>query len=233
MIGWKNEGLDEILQCVAASTMVGYSMVLNHTVVIAITCKRWGCRFCGQKKMAVLGHKTVNAKPTTLITLTVNNRLHSTPRAAWEKTRRQIPKLIQRIRRNFGEFEYLKILEITKKGWPHYHFVARCEYIPQPRLSAWWNDLTGAPIVDVRKVKRTTDAYFYVVKYLGKQRYIPWTNRRASMSKHFDLDERPEKVDRLCLEVVEYFSDHPADYLRWHHEGRQVEMISPIVYRVL
>jgi len=204
--------LGDVSLCKSASTITGYSMTLDRYVIVAVTCKRWGCRFCGDKKVKRLAAITAQAKPNTLITLTVNPRVHHTPHDAWSTTRRKIPVLSQLIRKSCGEFEYLKILEVTKKGWPHYHFIARSDWIPQKQLSKWWKKLTHAPIVDIRQIKKTKDAYWYVVKYLGKQRYIPWTNRRASMSKHFDLGQDPPKKGGLELELIQRHREHPERY---------------------
>jgi len=222
----------QALPCTAATTLTGYSMTLATSVVVAVTCKRWGCQFCGPKKVHRLAHLTKAAVPTTLITLTVDAKLHESPRAAYDNTRRAIPHLVRTIRRSWGDFEYLKVLEVTKKGWPHYHFVARCSYIPQRELSHEWALLTGAPIVDIRKIKKTEDAYWYVVKYLAKQAYIPWTSRRVSMTKRFVPKLPEEPKPSLQLEQVERFNEHPFDWLAWRFPKHEFTQISPLVFAI-
>jgi len=171
--------------CPYATTQVSYSEYFQSTLIIGITCKRWGCRYCGVKKSITLGMRVEAAEPNKLITLTVNPKCYITPREAFEETRRKLSEFAKVIRKQTGEFEYLRILEVTKKGWPHYHLVARSPYIKQKWISAVWNDLTGAPIVDIRSIKKVGNVYKYVMKYLCKQTYIPWTNRRVSWSKKF------------------------------------------------
>lgn len=171
--------------CPSATTSIAYSEFFSSTIVVAVTCKRWGCRYCGEKKAITLGFRVQLAEPNKLITLTVNPKMYETPREAYEDTRRKLSDFSKLIRKEIGEFEYIRILEVTKKGWPHYHLVARSGYIPQKLISQIWSGLTGAPIVDIRKIKRLDMVAKYVMKYLCKQKYIPWTNRRVSWSKKF------------------------------------------------
>jgi hypothetical protein len=219
-----------LCECPKASTMVGYSMTLQRTVYVAVTCKQWSCSFCGRQKVVKFAKIAEAAKPNRFITLTVNNSLYETPRDAYDATRRRIPNLIRSIRRDHGSFEFMRVLEVTRKGWPHYHFIARSDYIPQGWLSNEWAALVGAPIVDVRKIKRHVDAYFYVVKYLAKQHYIPWTNRRVTFSKHYAPPIRKEDRPTLQLEQADRDSLHPNDYARWYLTGEWVERISPLVF---
>jgi hypothetical protein len=125
------------------------------------------------------------AKPNRLVTLTVDPKLYTDPRGAYDRTRRTIPKLLNQLRKKYGEVECFRVLEVTKKGWPHYHLVMRSAYIPQADLQSRWQSLTGAIIVDVRAIKKSKDVYFYVVKYLAKQDHVPWTNRRVTWTRGF------------------------------------------------
>ena len=222
-----------VSECLYASTMTAWSHTLGCSVVMAVTCKQWKCRFCGGAKVRRLAAITREAKPTTLITLTVNPALHDDPRSAWNKVQPAVPRLVQRIRKKVGEFEYLRVLEITKKGWPHFHFVARTSFMPQSWLSQEWCQLTGAPIVDIRKIKRTQDAYFYVVKYLSKQEYIPWTDRRVTLSRKFDLKPEKESKRTLGLEEVQRYMQSPARWCAWNLRGCTLESISPICWKII
>jgi hypothetical protein len=156
------------------------------------------------------------AEPNKLITLTVNPSRWTDPRAAYDGTRRKISDLSKLLRKKYGEFEYFRILEVTKKGWPHYHLITRSSFIPQAELSTLWKGLTGAPIVDVRQIKKVGDVYWYVVKYLAKQAYIPWTDRRATWSRSFLV--KTDFVPDSPLDLVAPKTDrmHPADYLHWN-----------------
>lgn len=212
--------------CPFAATVCGWSVTLQATVVIQLRCKRWTCRHCGERLIAHYGRKCEAAKPNRFITLTCANNRWSDPLAAYHGTRKAVTALAAKLRRRLGEFEYFRVLEATKKGWPHYHLITRCPYVPQAELSTEWNKLTNAPIVDVRQVKRIRDVYSYVVKYLGKQKAVPWTNRRVAWSRHFWSVDDFKAGPTLEMPCPEYNGDHPASYLAWRYEGRLIETYS-------
>lgn len=217
-------------ECQFSTIMHGYSLTLERSVVVAITCKQWSCRSCGQAKVRRLGAMAKAAKPTKFITLTVDNKLYETPREAFDKTRRQVNKIAAKIRKLTGECEYMRVLEVTKKGWPHYHLVARCGFVKQADLSNWWAELTGAPIVDIRKIKRTEDVYFYVVKYLSKQAYIEWTTRRVTLSRHFIHANDETETPTLNLIDVKREQQTVESFLHHQCQGQVMEQISPLVF---
>lgn len=64
--------------------------------------------------------------------------------------------------------EYLTVMEATKLGWPHMHVLTTRTWIDQAWLSNLWKTLTGAFIVDIRRVTNQGHAAAYVSKYLGK-----------------------------------------------------------------
>ena len=131
-----------------------------------------------------------------------------------------------RLRRVHGEFEYFRVLEVTRKGWPHYHLIVRSEYIPHATIKSVWAELTGATIVDVRKIKKSQDVYFYLVKYLGKQKYIPWTNRRVSWTRHFFPKSDFMAADPLQLELKGWIDEHPQDVLRKQYRPYTIRQYS-------
>jgi len=57
---------------------------------------------------------------------------------------------------------------MTKKGWPHAHILMRAPFIPQRLIASLWKSLTGASIVDIRKVHSERHVANYVSKYLSK-----------------------------------------------------------------
>lgn len=199
--------------CESATTLTGWSDELKAFVVIQIRCKRWGCRHCGERKINHYAHKVASAEPNRFITLTVANRLYNSPREAYDKTRRALPQLTVRVRRKYGEFEYFRVLETTRKGWPHYHLVARSKYIPHIFIRDVWAELTGATIVDVRQIKRNEHIYRYVIKYLAKQSYVPWTNRRISWTRNFFPKVEFEKGKYLEMQAKEFDEIGPAEWI--------------------
>jgi len=230
LIGTSRPSLGPLDLCLHAVTLTAWSCALNCPVVIAQTCKQWTCRHCGERKASALAATAAHAKPNKLITLTINPALHETPRSAFDVTRRKCCTLVQMIRRSFGSFEYMRVLELTKKGWPHYHFVARCGFIPQPWLSDKWDKLTGAPIVDVRALKKTREAYWYVMKYLGKQKYCEWTTRRVTISRGFVPKHERRSASTLDLQGLHREHQHPRDFFYWNWPQSEWTKIGPLVF---
>lgn len=102
--------------------------------------------------------------------------------------------------RREGSVEYLRVLEVTKKGWPHYHLLVRSPYLAHRLVRDTWAALTGATICDVRAVKKADNVYWYLVKYLGKQLYCDFTDRRVSQTAKFFTPKTPYP----SLELIDY-----------------------------
>lgn len=185
LVGSIKDNQHIIKTCETATTLLCTELATGLDAIIAIPCKRWGCRWCGRRKAFGLAMRVQLAEPNRFLTLTVNPAHFSTPREAYDCTRRKISDLSKAIRLHAGSFEYCRVLEATKKGWPHYHLLVRSGFIRQQWLSDAWAASTGAPIVDIRLVKKSDNVFKYMLKYLCKQSYIPWTNRRVCWSRDF------------------------------------------------
>ncbi|NIQ81399.1 MAG: hypothetical protein GTO14_23200, partial [Anaerolineales bacterium] len=209
--------------CSHAQTLEAYSTVFKCTVWIPLPCKQWSCRYCAQKKINLLAHKTGKAKPNRLLTLTVDPAKWDSPRDAFDGTRRKVPELSRKIRARYGEFEYLRVTELCKSGWPHYHLLVRSQYIPQPYVKTLWQQLTGAIIVDLRHVKNKFDTFYYLVKYLSKLHNLKWTERHVSYSRQFfPQEDETERFD-LGLTETKVLETHPAQLA--YHQFRHSELV--------
>lgn len=212
--------------CPVARTLSGYSQSRRSVVYMQTRCKRWGCPHCGRRRIISLAKKVDRAGPSKFITLTVDPGRWENPREAFKGTSRPVSQLITKLRRLYGPIEYLKVLETTKSGWPHYHLCVISDYLPQATISALWNELTGAHIVDIRQVKKVKDVYWYMVKYLAKQTHVPWTNRRISWTrKFFAACPKPEGM-HLELAGVTREKQHPQQVMEWQQRGRLVRRLT-------
>lgn len=218
--------------CPSAQSLTAIDKTDGRHVIIVLPCKQWGCRHCGEKRAFLLGIRCELADPNKFITLTVSPKHFLDPREAYDQTRRKISDLTKLIRKEKGEFEYMRILEITKAGWPHYHMLARAPYIQQKWLSDTWAGMTGAVIVDIRKIQKKDNVFRYVAKYLCKQTYIPWTNRRVCWShKFFPQVQKTEHAESTLVEKT-LRRIHPAEYLSTEHDGAEVQQISPACWKI-
>lgn len=205
--------------CPSSQTYIAYHLNFRLKILYALPCKRWSCRVCAQKKINTLSHQTARAKPNRLLTLTTNPALYGSPREAFDATRKQVPILIRRLRKQYGEIEYLRVTEATQRGYPHYHLMLRSAYIPHSVVKKLWSEMTGAYIVDIRQVKKTFSCYRYLVKYLSKIQDLEWTERHVSLSRNFipPADDHLPETDETAL--GEIFFQHPAALLSERYVG--------------
>lgn len=196
--------------CPYGQSLIAWSDALDVELVMLLPCRRWRCEHCGTVRAADLSRRIVAANPTKFLTLTVNNAQFANPREAYDKTRRKLPKFTARMRKLTPEFEYVRVLEVTKAGWPHYHLLTRMNYVSQHKISTAWAELTGSPIVDIRQIKNGQNNINYVCKYLKKQIYCTFTERRVSWSRNFF--PKDEKTDRIEWELrhKEHRREHPS-----------------------
>lgn len=171
--------------CPYAASLICWSVTHSSPLLCSLPCKRWGCAFCGRRRIRDLALRTEAAQPNRFFTLTTNTRAFTSAREAFLHGGRKFADLTKLIRREVGPIDYLRVIEAHANGFPHWHVLARCPYIDQRDLSRWWAQLHHSPIVDIRNPKKIRSTYAYVVKYLGKQHYVPWTNRRIATSRHF------------------------------------------------
>lgn len=219
-----------LTKCHHAQTLEAYSRTLKRTVWIPLECKQWSCRACANTKIRKLARKVKDAKPTRLLTLTVDPSLWKDPRDAFDGTRKHVPQLARKLRTRFGEIEYLRVTELTGRGWPHYHLLIRSPYLPHKVVRDLWKKATGASIVDLRPVKKTLDTYYYLVKYLSKMHKISWTERHVSYSKKFFVDEPPSRARDLKLENKSVIESHPATILEASFRGATLIELAFNVY---
>ena len=213
--------------CPHAQTMVADDVDRHQQLIFALPCNQWSCRHCAVRKTRALAHRTEAAAPNRLCTLTVDPGLYTTPRDAFDKTRRQLPEWIRRMRTRFGCVEYLRVTEVTKRGWPHYHLLIRSAFIPHAVARDEWYLLTGAGIVDLRQVKKTFRTYAYLVKYLTKLHQISWTGRHVSYSREFFPPADWSKDHEHNIENPLMYACHPATYMMSFPTGAKFDHVSP------
>jgi len=224
--------LYDISVCPNAQTLLAHDIDFDENLVLVLPCKQWSCRSCSTKKIAALAYRTGQAQPNRLLTLTINPARHETPRAAFDATRRQVPVLFTQLRQRFGEVEYLRVTEVTRLGWPHYHCLVRSPYLPHPVVKSLWDKLTGATIVDVRQVDKSFRAYTYLVKYLSKIHALEWTERHVSFSRSFFPNDTADLRPKRNLTGKTVVPQHPYNYLEEHYHGKEIAQTSPGTFRV-
>jgi len=90
------------------------------------------------------------------------------------ETTRDWAEFARRARREYGTFEFFKVVEFTRSGLEHLHVLFRGSYIPQGWTSDEWESIHGAKITFIEEVKGTrANVANYLVKYIlkGEERY--------------------------------------------------------------
>ncbi len=227
LVGPDSSAAHEYLRvCPDAQTLTAYSLTHKSEILFILPCGRWGCRQCATQKIKKLAFDVQKAKPNRLLTLTVDPARYDSPRDAWEQTRKCVPLLIRKLRSQFGEVEYLRVTEVTRKGFPHYHLLIRSGFLPHAVVKRIWHQLTGAQIVDLRQVKRSFGAYQYLVKYLSKLHKLEWTERHVSVSRAFVPKDDAEGYSPIEYSEAEFFHYHPANFVSERCQGLCLQRIS-------
>jgi hypothetical protein len=115
---------------------------------------------------------------------------------AWEK-------IVAKIRRRWGSFEFVRVWELHKSGYPHLHIVSRGTFIAQKWLSAEWDKMGCGKIVDIRKIENSKHATIYITKYLGKSFGTLtklWSGTRLVNKSNHWLPENWQPVQRVKRE---------------------------------
>lgn len=214
--------------CATARSLVARIVGGFDSILIGLTCKRWACRPCSEAKIRRLAVWTRAAKPNRLLTLTVDPALYATPRIAFDSTSGLVPELIRFLRTRFGELEYLRVTEVCKTGYPHYHLLVRSGFLPHVVVKKEWNRLCGASIVDIRQVSSQFGAYTYLTKYLTKLHHLGWTDRHVSYSRKFFPPEVTAKPSLSELADQQLHDCHPYSWLQEHCMGQTLTQTGPL-----
>lgn len=173
----------------------------HRILFMRLRCKKWSCEVCAEKNRSIwtaflMGQLPIVSDVWYLLTLTAHSRLRSAAKSL-ENIRKNIDRLMKRIRRVFGKVEYVRVYEPHPTSEAvHAHMVVSglCDWvaigasskhkamaigiIDRPyrdgihTVQTWLKDtaqaLTMGYQASVEKVDSPRNAVGYVVKYLTK-----------------------------------------------------------------
>lgn len=137
--------------------------ILYRGIVFNITCNRWDCKPCAQRKVGLLIRRAAVGSlvretdrliklgykyPVKMFHLTLPGkgwREKTNPLEALQKIRKAQNNLMRALTKLYGKFHYLCTVEPDKNGWPHIHMLIVSESIaaskPLHRVKHIWCDL--------------------------------------------------------------------------------------------
>jgi len=192
---------DERHTACKSGTVVILNTKTHEVTFINARCRRWRCPICGPVLRVVWTNRIADAKPERFITLTCDTKRFPTPGHAYDAMKEALPKLVAKLRKLCGRFEYCAIWELHESGYPHLHLAHRGDYVPKHLLSETWNRLGIGYIVDIRAITDRRQAAVYASKYITKtiaemKQSIQLT-KVVQYSKHFFPPELMLKKPRL------------------------------------
>lgn len=144
------------------------------------------------------------------LTLTASNQSPDT-------AQRSFRALYMRLRRRGLIRGYIKVPELSKNGKQHLHVLFRGSYIEQAMISAWWQELHHAKIVDIRKAGKSQNPRAlasYMAKYMSKENAFRYSWNWDWVWRGFCNDwKQLKKTWRTANEAGANYSF--SDLLRW------------------
>jgi hypothetical protein len=177
-------------------TLVGFQP--GALLILPNGCHRWACENCGWKNAKKLASRIVLTKAERFITLTIRQDGRRDPQDQLDEMNRAFRLLWKRIRRRFGAraVGYVKVVELTQKGTPHFHVAVTCPFISQRWLSSQWRELTASSVVDIRRIKSERGLARYLSKYLTKGSETVARRRKFSASRGFLPPAPKQEISR-------------------------------------
>lgn len=181
-------------------SLVAYNQTMPDTVVMKrVRCKSWQCTYCVKENRRLWAahlrrRLSQVASDWWFITLTAHESTR-TPQNSLQNIRSNIDRLFKRLRRIYGNVQYVRVFEVHKKGAFHAHLLvagmsdrltrkmaANGQMFFRPKtegdnasswaLKTWWKraarEMGMGYMVDVQKVGTMREAVDYVCKYLTK-----------------------------------------------------------------
>lgn len=200
-------------RCPRTTTLMAMNQFEGWYYFLPVRCKCWTCPHCCRINARQLERKLAEGKPSAFITLTCKPSETETPQEAHDRCRPKIAKLFAALRKEFGKIEYACILETHKNGFPHWHILARCPYLPHGRIKALWEKMTNNSIVAIEKIRHQRHMGRYLVKYCGKELMQPKVNRLGRIISFSRNYLSPTRVTPKEVNVEWLKWDQPIEYV--------------------
>ena len=189
--------LSRVARCKKCSKIFAVQRDFNQFDIkeVKLSCDSYFCSDCANKKKHKLIRrvkKSLEYKDLRFLTLTLNQKKY-TKDEAYETICHSFNLFIKYLKDNNYKFNYFKVLEFTKTGYPHLHILLDC-FIPVALIRKIWYSITKSYIVFITRLKKHNEVIIYILKYLSKasdfeNNKLFYLNRlrRYSYSRNFFL----------------------------------------------
>ena len=141
---------------------------------------------------------------------------------------RSFRALVKRLRRRYGQFEYIAVREV-KDDRVHLHVVFRGKYMQQASISNMWRLIHLSPIVDIRAVYKARGGARYLAKYLAEDacnRYwasynwvfkgwVGWSKQFRTLTGHYPHQSVLQSLARLDVKRRYEVQQQPIKHERY------------------
>ena len=132
-------------QCLKSWVVLSHKDLLGYDYLISPhLCKSDYCPVCRPRNLLYRRKqlfRLLNKDRWRMVELTFKNHKKDKTEQFVE-AHEMLKKLIQRLRRIYKNFKYVRVFEVHKSGYPHVHLVVNC-YIPVKSLYEHWKELGG------------------------------------------------------------------------------------------
>lgn len=203
-----------------------------------LRCRSWQCEHCRPLRRKRCIREAAHGDPETFITLTANPAHLASPDERARALVKAWREVVRRAKKKYGykTVPFYAVFEKTKRGEPHLHILCRLTWIDQGWLSSVMNELTTAPICDVRRIDKGRAPAKYIAKYLGKD-LVPFQGVKRYWRSLDWLDTKThqewlEEIPQCDIEVWRMSFYDACCALRKRHEPLTIyQNESPFVVR--
>lgn len=106
-------------------------------------------------------------------------------------------QFIRKMRKKYGDFKYMAVLEFQKRGAVHYHCIWDLPYIKKPDLQEIW----GNGFIKINRIDHVDNVGAYIVKYMTKdlmdERFVRTKSYQCSRGLERPITYREEEFEML------------------------------------
>lgn len=201
---------------------------------ITLYCNAWGCEHCHNRRVRRLIAEIIQGHPERLLTLTCRAGTKETPdkqaqfmsqcfRKLWAKVRKRWPGV---------EHHYFCVFEAHKSGWPHLHIATRGCYMDWQWIKDRWEEISGSPGVDIRRIYDPKDCGSYMAKYIGKNphRYQGVKRYWRTLKWNLEPENAPARDPRLDYRFIIVPLNRADLFAQWQVTKRHVWLEGKAVF---